>query len=86
MTDGSILVGGGFTGYSGNAVTNLVKLTSNGIYDATFVTPNINGAITDIEITVDGGVLCTGTMTTLGVQTARGIIKLNPNNGSSLIT
>jgi uncharacterized delta-60 repeat protein len=86
MNDGSILVGGGFTGYSGNAVTNLVKLTSNGIYDATFVTPNINGTITDIEITVDGGVLCTGTMTTLGVQPATGIIKLNPNNGSSLIT
>lgn len=86
MENGSLLIGGSFTGYSGNVVTNLIKLNSNGTLNTTFNPPSINGAITDIEITVDGGVLCTGGMTTLGAQTTRGIIKLDPINGSSLIT
>jgi len=86
MTDGSLLVGGTFTSYSGTSVNNLVKLNSDGTLNTTFTPPAINGSISDIEITTDGGVLCTGTMTLLGAQTARGIIKLNPINGSSLIT
>ena len=86
MTDGSILVGGGFEFYSGTAVNNLIKLNSNGTLNTAFTPPAINGAITDIEITTNGGVLCTGTMTTLGTQTSGGLIKVNPVDGSSLIT
>jgi uncharacterized delta-60 repeat protein len=86
MNDGSLLIGGGFNTYSGTSVSNLIKLNSNGTLNTTFVPPTINATVTDIEITNDGGVLCTGAMTLLGTQTARGIIKLNPINGSSLIT
>jgi uncharacterized delta-60 repeat protein len=85
MNDNTILIGGAFTGYSGNAVTSIIKLNSDGTLNGTFNPPLINGAVTDIEVYVDGNIICGGNMTQIGSTTSRGIIKLHADDGSSLI-
>ena len=72
LNDGSLLVGGSFTQYSGVTVSRLIKLSSSGALDTTFSANlgSLNGQVTDILPLVDGTFIATGQFTS-------GIMKFN---------
>lgn len=63
--DGKILVGGGFTDFSGTStinMTGIIRLNSDGDYDTTFNSgyTGFDGAVNDIQLQPDGKILVGG--------------------------
>jgi uncharacterized delta-60 repeat protein len=48
LSDGSLLIGGNFTSYNGNAVSNLVKISEDGTMDETFASDASNTQINSL--------------------------------------
>ncbi len=79
--DNKILVGGNFTTYNGVARNRLVRLTTDGAYDASFsgFTTGFNATVRQIELLGDGKILVCGNFTTYNGVAQNRIIRLNPN-------
>lgn len=61
QSDGKIIIGGYFTSFNGSSQKCIVRLTTNGTVDATFVTGNgFNGDVTALEIQPDGKIVVGG--------------------------
>jgi len=77
--NGDLYVGGGFTTYNGTAVNRMVKLTSTGSIDASFVYgTGFNGAVRSISYSYDFSWLYVGgAFTTYNGTAANRIITLN---------
>lgn len=64
LGDGSLLVGGNFTSYNGNASApdRLIKLGSSGSVDTTFtgITSGFNGEVYDLQVQEDGKIIVGG--------------------------
>jgi len=74
QTNGKILVGGFFTTYNGNPVSNIVRINTNGTYDNTFIDPGFNNQVSNITIQADGKILVSGQFTS---PPTNGIVRLN---------
>ena len=80
QSDGKILVGGGFTDYNGTAVSNIVRLNSNGTIDDTFnFGIGFNSIVYDMELQSDGKVIVVGNFSSYNGTPANRIIRLNSN-------
>jgi uncharacterized delta-60 repeat protein len=78
QSDGKILVGGGFTSYSGVSKNRIIKLNSDGSIDSSFVTGlGFDGSVRDIEVQSDGKILVVGGFTEYSGVSYGGIIRLN---------
>lgn len=73
--DGKYIIGGFFSAYNGNPVSNLVRIHTDGSYDNTFTPPAIGSDIYALLAQPDGGLLVGGNFTT----PANRLIKLNAN-------
>jgi len=76
--DNKILVGGTFTKYNGNAVSNLIRINTDGSLDA-FLDPAIafNNSVTSIAIQNDGKILVGGGFTSYGTTSMNRLIRFN---------
>ena len=80
QSDGKILVGGGFTDYNGTAVSNIVRLNSNGTIDDTFnFGIGFNSIVYDMELQSDGKVIVVGDFSSYNGTPVNRIIRLNSN-------
>lgn len=58
--DGYILVGGGFTSYSGISESYIIRLEPDGSHDSTFTSNDITGGVRDISILDNGQIFVSG--------------------------
>ena len=83
QSDGKIIVGGSFTGYSGSfntGYTRLIRLNTNGTYDSTFNSGvGANGSPSSLQIQTDGKIIVHGAFTTYSGSSYNRIIRLNSN-------
>jgi uncharacterized delta-60 repeat protein len=78
QSDGKVLVGGGFTTFTGSSQNNLIRLNSDGSRDTSFnIGTGFNSEVGSIEIQSDGKVLAGGNFTTFTGSTQRKLIRLN---------
>jgi uncharacterized delta-60 repeat protein len=78
QSDEKILVGGGFTTYSGISANRLIRLNSDGTKDSSFnVGAGFDGNVLGISLQTDGKIIVAGTYTTYSGVSANGIIRLN---------
>ena len=77
--DEKILVGGLFTNYNGLSTNRIVRLNPDGIHDATFNPPSLNGSVSAIALQPDGKIIVGGTFSIVNEQPAFRIIRLNSN-------
>jgi uncharacterized delta-60 repeat protein len=81
QTDKRVLVGGSFTTYSGESYNRIIRLTSGGTIDKTFIIGsgfaggNINNSC--LRVQSDGKILCTGSFSSYSGVSANRIIRLN---------
>jgi uncharacterized delta-60 repeat protein len=79
-SSGDYFAGGQFTSYSGVAINNIIKLTSNGSIDNTFsVGTGVNNIVQSILVQPDDKVILTGWFTSYSSATANRIVRLNTN-------
>jgi uncharacterized delta-60 repeat protein len=80
QSDGKILVGGGFTSYSGVSRNRIIRLNTDGSVDNSFVigTGFVNSVQT-ISLQSDGKILVGGDFTSYSGVSANRIIRLNTN-------
>ena len=79
QSDGKLLVGGGFTTYSGQSNSYLVRLNTNGTKDTTF-TGTTNSSITSITVQNDGKILIGGgSITQVNSVNVNQVCRLNTN-------
>ncbi|HBE82436.1 MAG TPA: hypothetical protein DDW24_06620, partial [Blastocatellia bacterium] len=64
--NGKILIAGAFTGVNGNARTNIARLNADGSFDASFINPNLDGAVHNIAETVLGTIYISGNFENVG--------------------
>lgn len=85
---GDIYVGGFSTGYNGNSADRLVRINSDGSYDAAFDTsPGFDNGVYGLAVADDGtgDIYVTGTFTTYaGVAAAGGVVRLNSDGTRDL--
>jgi uncharacterized delta-60 repeat protein len=80
--DGKILVGGGFSSYSGVSYNNIIRLNNDGSIDESFnIGSGFNGYVYDIELQSDGKILVGGGYNEYSGVSYNNIIRLN-NDGS----
>jgi len=77
--DDKILVGGLFTNYNALPTSRIVRLNPDGMLDATFNPPSLNGAVSAIALQPDGKIIVGGTFSLVNEQQAFRIIRLNSN-------
>ncbi|MGJ8639759.1 MAG: Calx-beta domain-containing protein [Opitutaceae bacterium] len=80
--DDSIYALGIFTAYNGTSVDGLIRLSSSGALDNTFVTnlgTGANGTIETIALQADGKLLVGGNFTSFNGTSTEGLIRLNAN-------
>ncbi|KIQ25172.1 calcium-binding protein [Flavobacterium sp. MEB061] len=79
--DGKIIVGGSFTSYNGNNSGRLVRLNSDGSYDASFNTTigAATGIIYDACEQADGKIIIVGSFTKYNGSTVNRIARILPN-------
>jgi len=82
---GAIYVAGDFDNYNGNSSRGLVKLTSNGSYDATFsvgtgfaTSPATYSGVRRIAIQSDNKLLIGGNFSTYNGTSRYGLVRINP--------
>ncbi|MHC0446628.1 T9SS sorting signal type C domain-containing protein [Flavobacterium sp. 3-218] len=90
QADGKIILGGSFTMYNGINVGRLIRLNSDGSYDATFNTTigATTGIIYDIAMQSDGKIIIVGSFTKYANTTVNRVARLLPNGAldSSFLT
>ena len=80
QSDGKILVGGGFSSYSGSNVNYITRLNTNGTRDTTFNVGNgFNNVVRSLCIQPDGKVAIIGNFTTYSGSTSNRIVRINPS-------
>ena len=80
--DGKIVVGGGFTTYSGQSANSIIRLNSDGSIDNSFsIGSGLNNIAYDIIEQSDGKKLVLGSFTSYSGQTHNRIVRLN-NDGT----
>lgn len=81
LSDGKIMVGGSFTSYNGNNAGRLIRLNSDGSYDATFnsKTAATTGIIYDICQQADGKFIIAGSFTKYNNSVVNRIARILPN-------
>jgi len=81
QSDGKILVGGGFTSYSGSSANRILRLNRDGTRDTTFnIGTGANGNIVTIAVQSDGKIIIGGVLNTYsGSAVASNMTRLNPN-------
>jgi uncharacterized delta-60 repeat protein len=78
QTDGKIILGGGFQLYDGNLANRIVRINTNGTYDATFNTVSgLNNTANDLVIQQDGKVIVCGAFTTYNGNSSPYIVRIN---------
>jgi uncharacterized delta-60 repeat protein len=78
QSDGKILVGGGFTTFSGSSQNRLIRLNSNGSKDTSFnIGSGFNSDIEDIQIQSDGKILVGGFFSSFSGSSQNRLIRLN---------
>ena len=82
LNNGKIIVGGIFNFYDGNERKVLVRLNSNGTYDATFESgsgfdPEVKSVVLTLNSQDDGKILVGGSFTTYNEDSYNGLIRLN---------
>jgi uncharacterized delta-60 repeat protein len=78
--DNKILVGGGFTNFSGISVSRIIRLNSNGTVDNTF-NGSANSNVRNIHLLSNGRILITGMFTNYNSYEAGRIATLNDTGG-----
>ena len=80
QSDGKIVVGGGFTTYSGSTVNYLTRLNVSGTRDTTFNTgTGFDNTVQLVYVQSDGKILVQGAFSNYSGSAANGIIRLNSN-------
>jgi uncharacterized delta-60 repeat protein len=87
QTDGKILVGGSFTTYQGTGANRIIRLTTTGAIDGTFVYGNgfvltpvpANTVIFQIQIQSSGKIIAIGQFTEYNLSLTNSICRLNTN-------
>jgi uncharacterized delta-60 repeat protein len=81
QNDGKVIVVGTFTSYNGNPSDGIVRINTNGSYDATFVvgTGFAGGICTDVLLQSDGKVIVIGAITSYNGNPSSGIVRINTN-------
>lgn len=78
--DGKIVVGGLFSSYSGVTKNNIVRLTSTGLIDSSFVIgTGFNGQVNVVARQTDGKLVVGGSFTSYSGFSTTSIIRLNTN-------
>lgn len=79
--DGKIILGGSFTAYDGSAAGRLIRLNSNGSFDAGFNTSVAasTGIVHGIALQTDGSIIIVGTFTKYNGVAANHIARILPN-------
>jgi uncharacterized delta-60 repeat protein len=78
--DGKVIIGGGFTTYSGTTINRIARLHSNGILDTTFsVGTGSNSGVATTLIQSDGKVIIGGFFTSYSGTTINRIARLHSN-------
>jgi uncharacterized delta-60 repeat protein len=78
--DNKIYVVGEFTTYQGVAANRIIKLNTDGSRDTSFdIGTGFGNVVRAITLDSVGNVYAGGTMTTYGLDTIGGIVKINPN-------
>jgi uncharacterized delta-60 repeat protein len=85
QSDGKVVVGGGFTTYSGVTTNRIVRLNTNGTIDNSFtIGVGFNSSVSCVTLQPDGKILVGGQFTSYsGISTTR-IIRLNSNGTKDL--
>lgn len=85
LSNGKILVGGAFTTYSGQSVSNVILLNTDGTLDTSFNTgTGFNGLVRTLYQIAAGTILVGGSFTTYNGSTVNRIVNLNLNG--SIVT
>lgn len=85
LSNGKILVGGEFTTYSGQSVSNVILLNTDGTLDTSFNTgTGFNGLVRTLYQIAAGTILVGGSFTTYNGSTVNSIVNLNLNG--SIVT
>lgn len=82
QTNGQILLGGFFSSWNGNAVSNIVRLNSDGTRDTAFTNNTgtaANDSVSSIAIQSTGQIILAGSFTTWNGNTVNRIARLNTN-------
>jgi len=77
-TDGSIVLGGGFTSVDGVARNRIARVSSTGALDPTF-DPNADNLVFALAAHYNGQILVAGGFTNIGGQARNFLARLNPN-------
>lgn len=78
QSDGKILAGGTFTGYSGSSIARILRLNSDGSIDTTFQSgTGATGTINSILVQSDNKILVGGSITQYSGVSLSGITRLN---------
>ena len=78
QSDGKILVGGGFTTFTGSTQNCLIRLNSDGSKDSTFnIGSGFNSQVNSIAIQSDGKILAGGRFTSFTGSSQNRLIRLN---------
>jgi uncharacterized delta-60 repeat protein len=80
QTDGKIIAGGSFTQYDGNISDYLVRINTNGSYDATYpVATGFDNTVLAIAIQSNGKIIAAGSFGDYQGTTVLGIARINTN-------
>lgn len=78
--DGKVVVGGGFSGFNGAAINNLVRLESSGLRDTTFnVGSGPGGVVHSVGVSSLGRVVIGGAFSTYNGVLRAGFARINAN-------
>ena len=78
QSDGKIVVGGGFTTYSGSVATRLARLNDSGSLDTTF-NSQASSTVNTVKIQPDGKILVSGQFTSVSGSARNGIARVLSN-------
>lgn len=77
QTDGKIICGGDFTSYNGVAKIGIIRLTSTGVNDGTFLNLSAGATCWTSAIQSDGKIILGGSFTSYGGNSVSNIVRLN---------
>ncbi len=80
LPDGSIILGGKFTTWGGQARAGVVKINSNGALATNFnIGSGANNEVRSVKVLTDGRIVLSGRFTTFNNVQCRGTIRLEPS-------
>ncbi len=78
--DGKIIIGGGFSSYSGIPINCIARINTDGSLDTTFaVGSGANGFVLSIALQADAKIIIGGYFTSYNLTSANYLARLNPN-------